>query len=181
MRCRRRSPGPNGIAAKRAGCEARRASVSMCCRSIGQRGRTRHAPARFTDQFPHESSSKTVSRAHELAASLRDDYDRRILGDRPRTPRQRPCSNAMSASAPPAAAVRVVQEADDVGKTPNQSSRAQRTILFFAGTPAPGCSWSCLPGTEKRGTGAAATGIAAPATELNIGNCQQERREKREH
>ena len=30
----------------------------------------------LTDQFPHDSSSKTVSRAHELAASLRDDYDR---------------------------------------------------------------------------------------------------------
>jgi hypothetical protein len=30
----------------------------------------------LTDQFPHDSSSKTVSRAHELAASIRDDYDR---------------------------------------------------------------------------------------------------------
>lgn len=30
----------------------------------------------LTDQFPHDSSSKTVSRAHELAASLRDEYDR---------------------------------------------------------------------------------------------------------
>jgi hypothetical protein len=30
----------------------------------------------LTDQFPHDSSAKTVSRAHEIAASLRDDYDR---------------------------------------------------------------------------------------------------------
>ncbi len=30
----------------------------------------------LTDQFPHDSSSKTVSRASELAASLGDEYDR---------------------------------------------------------------------------------------------------------
>jgi hypothetical protein len=30
----------------------------------------------LTDQFPHDSSSKTVSRANELAGSLRDAYDR---------------------------------------------------------------------------------------------------------
>src|SRR5213596_3646124 len=30
----------------------------------------------LTDQFPHDSSAKTVSRANELAAGLRDEYDR---------------------------------------------------------------------------------------------------------
>jgi hypothetical protein len=30
----------------------------------------------LTDQFPHDSSAKLVSRANELAASLADDYDR---------------------------------------------------------------------------------------------------------
>jgi hypothetical protein len=30
----------------------------------------------LTDQFPHDSSAKAVSRANELAASLRDAYDR---------------------------------------------------------------------------------------------------------
>lgn len=30
----------------------------------------------LTDQFPHDSSSKTVSRASELAASLGNEYDR---------------------------------------------------------------------------------------------------------
>jgi hypothetical protein len=30
----------------------------------------------LTDQFPHDSSAKTVSRANELAAGLPDEYDR---------------------------------------------------------------------------------------------------------
>ena len=33
----------------------------------------------LTDQFPHESSSKVVGRAVELAARLKDEYDREVL------------------------------------------------------------------------------------------------------
>src|SRR5215208_5191401 len=44
----------------------------------------------LTDQFPHDSSAKTVSRANDLAAALPDEYDRAYYAGIIRERRARP-------------------------------------------------------------------------------------------
>ena len=98
----------------------------------------------LTDQFPHDPSSKTVARAHELATSLRDDYDRAYYSGIVRERRAKAVLQRDRFGAA-TAAFEWLQEAMTWYERAEAIRPPTTTIRCSAGTPAPGCSWSCPP------------------------------------